>query len=467
MEESVEFLPPFDANTKEASPRMTVAIGQHVAVVGSPDALEGCGAATVYAYSEATNKWGFVGTLFGGRNSGTNEMRAFGSACLVVGDTVIIGASGDSTTPGRVVVLTPPYGVWTYGSVPSMAVLNRAEPIREDSFGASLAHCFDGKDHYVAVGAPKAAPPRGPFGTGMVFIFKGLESTNEPWSSSPIANPNAEGTEEERFASSVAIGPGLDESGQPNGTIVLAVAAPGAKEGQGVVYVGATTEAGEWPNRFSFGQVINPQFPDVISDDFTTTEFGTSVAMTPGVLAIGAPADPNFEEEIEGTGAVWLYQWKDGQFEVKQEGGSAYGPSEDARFGSAIAFPPVDPAAPGIPAEQLLVSVPGRRAGAVFDISSDLEMSGREELTCYGGKAGDRFGSSVAIASHPDGPWSIVGAPGDPASEIDGGGYVYAEGASGMKWSDPPVMVELPHFRWFGQDPEIFKRFTPKVERYL
>jgi hypothetical protein len=302
-----------------------------------------------------------------------------------------------------------------------------------------------------------------------VFVFKGLGESSEPWSSSPAANPDEEGTETDRFGASVAINAGVDQSGRPDGTVVLAVGAPGAKQGQGVVYVGQTSEAGAWPNRFRFEETLEPQFPDGIPEDFSTTEWATSLAMTGGVtLAVGAPADPNFEKEIEGTGAVWIYNRVDGRFVVKDVGGSLYGDDADARFGSSIAFSPSSVSDSGISqGGHLLVGVPGSRTAIRYANEEGKAFTRAEQYTCYGGKKGDKFGSAVAISDHANGPWGVVAASGDAAAEIEGGGYLFAEGETGMKWADPPVLAESPRFRWFNGGLDSYKKYTPRIERYL
>lgn len=476
IEESIEFFPLFNPGTAAAEPAVSVAIGDHIAVVGTPDALEGAGAVTFYAYSEDSRQWGYVGVMIGSRRQSSHDVRRLGQSCLVVGDTVMVGAPGDEGSPGAVLVFRPPYGVWTYGCVPGATVLQPAEPQWGDSFGTSIGYCSDGTDEWVIVGAPAAKPPRGPFGQGMAHIFKGLDS-NPPWSTSPIANPDEAGKETDRFGATVAINPGVDGEGRPDGTLVFAVGAPGAKEGEGAVYVGRTTERDSWPNRFSFDQAIEPQFPDFIPEDFRTAEYGSSVAMTGGaLLAVGAPADPNFEKEIEGTGAVWIYNLVDGKFVPKELGGSLWGDDADHRFGSAVAFPHTVASGSGdtatvAQADHLVVGAPGGRAGYRYDNAGGKDFPLGQQYKCYGGKKGDGYGAAVATSVHASGPWSLVGAAGKPAGgddgEVDGGAYLYAEGESGLSWADPPALLELPHFNWFNSEPASYKQFTPKIERYL
>jgi hypothetical protein len=469
-EETIELFTLFDPRTKVEAPGVTAAIGQRVVAFGSPDAFEGAGSVAVYTYVEARNAWGYVGVLMGSPTAGATSVRRLGASIAVIDDTLVIGAPGDEMSPGRVVVAEPPYGLWTYGCVPAQAILTSPKSARGDGFGTAVACCYDGTDHYVAVSAPNAEPPRGPYGIGQVYVFKGLATSDQPWSANAAANPQEEAPATEGYGTSVAITHGVDASGAPDGTIVLAVGAPGAKEGQGAVYVGATTEPGVWPSRWSFDQTIEPKFPDYIDEEFRTAEFGTSVAMAGGTtLAVGSPADPNFELEIEGTGAVWIYHRTDGQFALEQEGGSMYGKGEEARFGTTIAFPSIHTAAePGAAASHLVVGAPGARSALLYVSGGPGQpFSESADFTAFGGKKGDKFATAVATSSNNGAPWSVVAAPGDKAENIEGGGYLYAQGSSGMTWLEPPVMVEEPAIRWCGSDTYTFIRFTPTVEKYL
>src|ERR1700678_1128407 len=207
MYESVEYFPLFSPETTAEPAGVSSAIGSGIAALGAPDALGGAGAVVLYLYSAAKNAWGYVGGLAGSKISGSEQVRALGSSCVAFGDTVVVGAQGDATTPGRVFVLSPPYGAWTYTSLPDVAELTPRDSTKGDLFGASVAHCYDGTADYIAVGAPGAAPPRGVTGTGQVYIFRGLDASNAPWSASPIANPSPAGTATDQVGASIAINP--------------------------------------------------------------------------------------------------------------------------------------------------------------------------------------------------------------------------------------------------------------------
>jgi hypothetical protein len=482
MIESLEFFPVFNRDAKEGPPRLSVAVGSGIAAIGAPDALGGAGAVILYCYSPEKNSWGYVGLLAGTKVPGPRSIRTLGSCGVASGDSLIVGAPGDGDTPGHVLVLRPPYGRWTYTALPVVTTLSAREPVRGDQFGTSVAHCSDGTDDYIAVAAPGVAPPRGRTAPGQVFIFKGFD-TAEPWSTSPIGNPNPAGTESDQFGITIAINPSGDGSGQWDGTLTLAVGAPGADEGQGAVYVGRTPEPGKWTT-FKFDEPLVPVFPDA-TEDFRTEGFGTSIALTGGAtLAVGSPNDPNFEDMIEGTGAVWIFNYVDGSFVENKNGGRLYGSEEGRNFGSSLAFPETIPsdAGQGMPAlaqaEYLLVGAPGAvagepacayvylndpesevPAGATFALETQLVNSSRQQ--------GDRFAAVVAASGFQNGSWSFIGVPEASSEGVDGGGYLYVHGEPAPTWLDAPVPTEGSGLRWGGADIDSWRRVTPQVEKYL
>lgn len=470
-QEAVEMFTLFNVgyNRQEKPATVTAAIGPRLAAFGSPEAFEGGGAVALYSYYPEQNAWGYVGVLQGSHMAASNAVRGLGSSITIAGDTLVIGAKGDASAPGRVVIANPPYGVWTYGSMPSLAFLTAPKPTKDDGFGTSVACCYDGQEWYVAVGSPNTEPPIGPYGTGAAFVYRGLETSSAPWSGNWGTNP-VEGAESSvGFGSAVAITPGLDAEGRPNGTVVLAVGAPGAGDGQGIVYVGHTTNPGEWPGRWTYAQTIEPKFPDYIDEDFRTAEFGSSVALAAGsILAVGSPADPNFEKEIEGTGAVWIYTRGEESFELAQEGGSLYGDDAEAQFGRSIAFPSLTAHGGEIPdgAGYLVVGSPGQRTAFLYSTEDGATFTEQASFAPFAGKAGDGFGQAVGITITDSGPWCVVGAPGDNAAQIDGGGYLFAPGEEGMKWLSSPATFTDPMMRWMSAPLEHFQKVTPDPYDY-
>jgi hypothetical protein len=454
INENIEYFPLYDLETEAEPPGMSVAVGSRVAVLGTPDAMGGSGAAAIYVYSEAENGWGYVGVFTGSKIAGSEQVRAVGSAVAVSGDTIVIGAAGDRSTPGRAFVLTPPYGAWTYAAIPVVAPLTHRGSAPGDLFGTSVSHCTDGNEHYIAVGAPGLAPPAGPFGPGQVFIYKGLAASDTPWSEQPIANPDPSGTEEDRFGASVALNFSGDGAGGSDGTLTLAVGAPGAREGQGAVYAGRTAEPGTWSGRIRFGEPLAGG---------PAGAFGTSVALSGGlVLAVGAPgqAGPGGEERV---GSVGLFEHSGGAFAPLGE--RLAGSAAEAEFGRSVAFPATDP---GARAGFLLIGAPGAGAGEVVRCSDTGEgFKPDQQFAALAGRPGGRFGAAVAASAFQHGTWCLGGASGAPRNRQGGGGYMFVDGEPVPKWMKAPVLIGESPLRWGGLATDWWKKYTPEIADYL
>ena len=465
VNESLEYFPLFDPDTSSETPAVSVAVGNRVAVLGTPDALGGAGAVVLYMYSSAENAWGYVGVLTGSSIDGMQQVRGLGSSCAVAGDRVLVGAHGDATTPGRVYVLSPPYGSWSYTVVPVVSELARPEPTKGDRFGASIDCCTDGTNEYVVVGAPEAAAPPGTSGNGQVFVFRGFES-KDPWIAKPLTNPNAEGTATDRFGASTAVGISKGGLAESAATLTVAVGAPGAFEGQGAVFVGRTALDDPDGSKLEFDSPLVPSFPDA-SDEFRTTDFGSSVAIDRDVLAVGSPGDPNFALQVEGTGAVWIYKFANGSF-VTEGGAALEGQTADGKFGSSLRFARSEgPDAP-TGARHLVVGAPGgRRSFSFTGEGDDPTFSQVAELETIGGKDGDRFGAAVSGFAGTAGVSFLCAAPGNPKGQIDGGGFLFSTADSAPTWMRPPRLFADSPLRWAGLPLDWWKKWTPQIGKYI
>ena len=476
LHESLESFPFFDVDLVGDVPSGTAAIGDGVAALGSPDALGGAGAVAIYCYSKARNAWGYVGVITGSKAPGPGQIRGMGSSVIAIGNQLVVGAKGEATTPGAVFVLSPPYGVWSYATFPVTAELVRPGYEKGDFFGASMAHCTVGDDHYVAISAPGATPPAGVTGSGQVFIFKGLQATETPWSTT-IANPNPSGSASDQFGAS------LDLDSLPDGTFRLAVGAPGANGGKGAVFVGRTTAGG---STFEFGPALVAVFPEVPAPEppaggdvaegaeaapapeppapITSTDYGRAVALAGSTLLVGAPADPDLAAEVEGTGAVWMYKDAGGTFELLDE--RMYGPAQGAKFGQSLSVP--RPAGgPGEAAKEVIVGAPGAAVAYRCRRRPGGDGFGREDpLVRIKGKRADGFGTAVATSTDPRGTWYFVAAPGDAKAGVDSGGFLYGDGDA-PTWMETPPLNANPPIRWGGLNQDWWKKFTPGVDSYV
>ena len=453
MTETLELFPLFDVETEADAPRVTAAISANLAVLGTPDAIGGSGAVAIYTYSEASNGWGYVGVLSGSKIAGSEQVRGMGSSVAVFGDTIVVGAEGDRSTPGRVFILRAPYGEWTYAAIPVVSQLTYEGSRPGDLFGAAVAHCSDGTDDYIVVGAPAVEPPAGPFGPGQLFVYKGLDASNTPWSTSTVANPDPSGTEDDRFGAAVAISSAAD------GTLVIAAGAPGAREGQGAAYAGRTAQAGTWSGPLKFAALVPSS-----ADGSASVGFGTSVALTGGsVLAVGGPGTTGPGGEPEAVGAVWVFEADGGAFEgagTRLPGGAA-----EAGFGRSVAFAET---APGERAPFLVVGAPGGPVSEAYRYADTGDgWKAEQQLASYGGRPGNRFGWSVAASSFQHGSWTFVGAPGVPRSKQGSGGFIFVDGEPVPAWMDAPGLMGESPLRWGGLPTDWWKKYTPEIPKYL
>jgi hypothetical protein len=175
-----------------------------------------------------------------------------------------------------------------------------------------------------------------------------------------------------------------------------------------------------------------------------TAAFGTAVAATGTVVAVGAPAAPTTSEDPQ-PGAVYVYSepragWSNGSYGTKvvpigSAGGDAFG------FSVAFAGRDLVVGAPG-------VDVDGHHAqGAVYVFAPEGNAWTQvAELTAADGAADDQFGFSLSAQNGV----TIVGAPGTSfttggllksETSAQGAAYIFSEGTSG--WSRSSQTAEL------------------------
>ena len=80
--------------------------------------------------------------------------------------------------------------------------------------------------------------------------------------------------------------------------------------------------------------------------------------------------------------------------------------------------------------------------------------------------------ASAAAWRHPSyelGTWCLVGGPGNPKAEVQGGGFLYADGQPAPTWMDTPQLIAAPrlHPALGRHAPDWWKKFTPQIENYL
>ncbi|HEY57671.1 MAG TPA: hypothetical protein G4O04_03900 [Anaerolineae bacterium] len=192
----------------------------------------------------------------------------------------------------------------------------------------------------------------------------------------------------------------------------LAVGEPNANNGTGAVYlfhrVGLT-----WEHAATL----------TADDGATNDHFGKTLALSEGILAVGAP-----NADIDTTpnaGAVYLFTFANNAWQFSQKL-TAPAPAENDAFGSAVA----------LKAHTLAIGVPmadqrASNAGAVmiFSQGNDGTWSHQATLTAADGGSGDHLGSAVALY----GDRVAAGAPEANANATDDG-RVYIFLRQGNTW---------------------------------
>ncbi len=193
-------------------------------------------------------------------------------------------------------------------------------------------------------------------------------------------------------------------------TDIIAVGAPASTEGVGA-FSGRVRLFNRVGTQWVADGLLRATFPD------PGDRFGFAVAMDGDWLAISAPGD---DDAAINAGAVWLYRRARGQFDLVQKlvppppaganGGAAFGQSVAISGGSLVVG-------------ATLLDAAGVDSGAAFHY--DLTASGatlRATLLPPAGSAGAQFGFSVATDGHA----VVVGAPGlNVGGQLRGGAFLY------------------------------------------
>lgn len=356
-----------------------------VGAVESDEGAEDAGKAYVFR-REPGIQWQQVDELFA---PDAEVFYDFGRAIAIDGNTLVVGAPGgrrdaNNPTAGAAYVFERESGGpgWEF-----QQKLVASDGVTGDEFGFSVAIDSD----TIVVGAVEKAA-----GLGAAYVF--VEDELGEWSEQEkLVDP--EGVAGDHLGVSVDIDGDVVVAGAYQDVVPTGV---GDREKGSVVVF--TRDAGVW----SFDQKVfsagSAQFID----------YGWSVALDDGVLAVGAPDDtPPFlpGQTIRTTGTVYLYDAtvadiKSTQLRVyPSDKGSLSGPLE---FGFALALEG-DILAVGAHGD----SNNGSGAGALylFDLPDNL-LNESLKVTAFDGSAHDNYGFSVAVSG------SLIGV-GAPFADID------------------------------------------------
>lgn len=301
------------------------------------------------------------------------DAHSFGTSVAILGDTLV--ASGSVAAH----VYTRRDGIWS------------ADTALVPATGAKLGGPVAIATNIIVAAAPSNTV-NGVLAAGEVYVFRGGGSS---WVQQAVLVSDKP-TAEQRFGSVVAVDYGI-------------VAVSGGSSGLGAVYV--FREAIQVPNStWSLQQVLLGS---------VNGAFGAALALAHGVLVIGAPAEGNSGVESAASGVVYIYGqtfYGADRPDVWMQLTSIHPPSESGArgFGSSVAFSgdllaigaPVDGSSPATGrfdpafAQTGAVLLFGRQGGT-------WKQVGYHKASNPG--AADLFGNSVALSSDT----LAVGAPGE------------------------------------------------------
>jgi trimeric autotransporter adhesin len=271
-----------------------------------PIGMTSTGAVFVYVRGD---RWRREVTL---KPSHEQAMMKFGASIAIAGDTLVVGAPGESgldlksSQAGAAFVFVRTGDTWS-----QQAYLKAADAAVGDEFGTSVAITTTTTPAgmattTIAVGAPGAQGPNNAPRTGAVYMFVRTGSGPQ-WGQQAMPRPtNPKGNNE--FGSSVAlsgdtlvVGAPLEDSGA-TGVNPSSTGSTAADSGAAFVF---TRNGTAWPQSSFIKAPIAAPF----------VNFGAKVAVAGNFLAISAPndglgarGDTSAGAGLPNSGAVWIYQ---------------------------------------------------------------------------------------------------------------------------------------------------------------
>ncbi|KAG9393327.1 FG-GAP repeat [Carpediemonas membranifera] len=360
-----------------------VALSESVLAVGAPDSDSG----VVVVYSFTGSFWA---EQFKFRTTMSTHGDAFGSAVAVAPDSSFIAAS-DPATNSIVAILA--YNSGLTGDVTETQLIEGGT-----SFGTSLA----ATETTIVVGTP-AATVNGIPGAGTVTV---LALDGDVWAISTTLEAHVPAAE--AFGFSVAIADDTIIAGAPEYYDGAHIA--------GRAHLFVLTGTGDW----EFDQIIAQPASD---DD----RLGSSVALTPQFIALGAPA---LDSTMGGVSVVYqpctelsdhMASWRTGcnacapnlplsddtgckQLVSRVDYSSPFTASPDGRYGSVVAVE----ADTIVIATQFVDNSAYANGVAVLNLFADSASTLSEYAKLGSGQTDDMFGRSLALADS----WLYVGADG-------------------------------------------------------
>ena len=278
----------------------SVSVDSGIAVVGAPNTdvltpVAKGNVGTAYVYTRNSDdlyaNWTKRATLTASDRDANDR---FGWAVAVEGDTIVVGAEGETNNRGAAYVLVKPAGNWATDT--ESAKLTAPDGATDDAFGSTVA--VDGD--FIVVGARGDDDVASQ--SGSVYVFT-KPNTTDGWGDwDGLSSTAKDALTAKLTASDAAMNDRLGWSVAVDGDTVLAGAYLEDDKGanSGSVYL-FTKPSGAWATAT---ETVKLTAPDGAAGD----EFGYSVAAGGGTAIVGAPGD---ESE---TGAAYVFsipQWTD------------------------------------------------------------------------------------------------------------------------------------------------------------
>lgn len=406
--------------SKLSAPESDYSSGFGASVSMSDDAIyvgaDGSGSVFVFPIPPAGGVFAGVPVRLSDPHGG--EYDRFGGVVSAGGTNVVVGAlysddNGKDFGAAYVFSLPSDGRDYTTGPMGHTAILLSPDWVPGNQFASSISPTTGA----VGVGAPNPRRARYP-GAAYVYTgpFNSLYARSDAAKLSPPAGDTGNG-----FGFSVSLTPDA-----------MAVGAPGFRYGSGAAYVYTKPNEG-WESTSDAAKLSSPRGE-------TDRNFGTSVSLSGGTVAVGAI------REYE-PGSAYLFTkpgagpWQSTSDAI--EVNAPLGEGQDL-FGWSVALTD----------DTLVVGMPDSSGrGAVYVYTKPAggwaSVSDPIKLTPADGSDGDMFGASVAVS----GDTVVVGAPGNGDHDLSGAVYVFTKSSSGWESTSDAAKLtpETSELRdWFG-----------------
>jgi hypothetical protein len=297
----------------------------------------------------------------------------FGWAVGLSGDFAVVGAPAHTGANNTGVGAAYVFRRVTAGADGLWALVEKLNPtpaIATSRFGESVA--IDGDT--VVVGAPRTQVSASP-GAGAVHVFERNAGGPEQWGQTRRLLPST-ATEQGGFGAAVALEAEVLLVGEPRATFSF------LKEDEGAVAVHERNLGGpgQWGRRM------------ILTQEFSSSSFGASIALRGGLAIVGAPSSPLLFEDDTREGVAHLYGRDEG-------GADSWG--EHRRFNGSLA-PDAFGAAVAVDGNVVAIGAPSGATGGVVWIwqknpEDPWTDAGATFVTAPEPAADDRFGDALAL----------------------------------------------------------------------